>query len=91
MITYPTDLASVEAIALRAAADAALAIELVGQFFGNQIDAGAVLREEIAAHIQVCAERVGARQPAFADRAALEAAEMIARLPSGWHDGEIAD
>lgn len=71
-----------------ARADAALALELVGRFFANQIDAGAVLREEIARHIAACAETVAERHPDAAAHLEQRAAEIVARLPAGWAEGD---
>lgn len=71
-----------------ARADSALALELVARFFGNQIDAGAVLREEIARHIMACAEAVALRQPESAPHLDTRAAAMIAQLPAGWAEGD---
>lgn len=75
-------------IAENAAADAALALQLVGEFFAGQIDAGAVLRHEIAAVISVAADKVADENPAIGPRAQASAQEMIRRLPAGWADGD---
>lgn len=80
-----------ELTARNAAADSALALELITRFFIGQIDAGAVLREEIAAHMRDCAARVGSIEPAFADRAMLETERLIAGLPAGWAEGDWQD
>lgn len=71
-----------------AAADAALALELVARFFGNQIDAGAVTREEIARHVHDCAAAVGAREPALASRVQVQAVRIVDGLPAGWAEGD---
>ena len=71
-----------------AAADAALALELVARFFANQIDAGAVMREEIARHVHDCADAVGERYPALANRAQLQAVRIVDALPAGWAEGD---
>jgi hypothetical protein len=69
-------------------ADAALALELVGRFFAGQIDAGAVLQAEIAAHITSCADAVADRMPLVSHHIAEQAHAMIARLPAGWAEGD---
>lgn len=71
-----------------AAGDAAFALELLRDFFAGQIDAGAALREEIAAHINACADRVAERDPTLAHRATMRAVEMIDQLPAGWAEGD---
>lgn len=80
--------AEVERLARAAAADAALGLELVRAFFANQIDAGAVLREEIARHVRACAQTVGERTPELGPRAEIEAERLIATLPAGWAEGD---
>lgn len=77
-----------EALARAAAADAALALEIVGRFFAQQIDAGAVLRGEIAAHVRSCAEAVALREPHLAVRVDAQATLLIASLPAGWAEGD---
>lgn len=70
------------------AADAALALELIGTFYANQIDAGAVLHGEVAAHIRACADAVAQRLPYAADQLGTRAEAMIAKLPAGWAEGD---
>lgn len=65
--------------------------ELLGGFYANQVDAGAVLREEVAAHITAAAERAvaGAHVPAgVADEVRMSAQAMIIGLPEGWASGD---
>ena len=74
----------IEALARQAAADAALALEIVGRFFGTQIEVGAVLREEIVLHFRHCASTAAEREPALATRIDAQATRLIDQLPAGW-------
>lgn len=69
-------------------AELAFIRELLGDFYATQIDAGAVLRDEIAAHIRAAADRAARAHPYASHTVEAAAAAMIAALPEGYASGE---
>ena len=74
----------------RAAAEAALALEILRGFFAQQIDAGAVEREEVARQIDAAAARLteGERDRKFTTYVTRAAHNFAATLPAGWAEGD---
>lgn len=71
-----------------AAADAALALELFGQFLAQQIDTGATDFATAAAFIRTSAHAVADRMPLQSQQIQGRGAEMIGRLPGEWAAGD---
>lgn len=65
--------------------------ELLIDFYSTQIDAGAVLREEIAQHILDCGRRAELRTSNQTSAIRDAAHAMIEQLPEGWASGEGGD
>lgn len=72
----------------QAYADAALALELIGAFFAQQIDAGAAVHGEVAALIRTSMHRVADRLPLQSQHIQQRGAGMIGRLPGEWASGD---
>lgn len=62
--------------------------ELLVDFYSTQIDAGAVLREEIVQHILDCGRRAELRTDNKTSAIRDAARAMIEQLPEGWASGD---
>lgn len=62
--------------------------ELLVDFYSTQIDAGAVLREEVERHILDCGRRAELRTDNRTSAIRDAARAMIEQLPEGWATGD---